>query len=135
MVLLPLRPSARRRIGRGGRSRHHLRFRGHGCGRTTTGAMVRPGRSNLAGSALCLEQAVRNGVGWTNLTAETASAWRSYCTRPAWGRLPSPDDSPFQAFLRITVPLIMPGIIAGGPSFVTAINELSSSRSSMLAAR
>lgn len=61
MVLLPLHPSARRRIGRGGRSRHHLRFRGHGCGRTTTGAMVRPGRSNLAGSALCLEQAVQWG--------------------------------------------------------------------------
>jgi iron(III) transport system permease protein len=36
--------------------------------------------------------------------------------------------SPFQAFLRITVPLIVPGIIAGGMlSFVTAINELSSS--------
>ncbi len=36
--------------------------------------------------------------------------------------------SPMQAFLRITVPLIVPGIIAGGMlSFVTAINELSSS--------
>lgn len=36
--------------------------------------------------------------------------------------------SPFQAFLRITVPLIVPGIIAGAMlSFVTAINELSSS--------
>jgi len=36
--------------------------------------------------------------------------------------------SPFQSFLRITVPLIVPGIIAGGMlSFVTAINELSSS--------
>lgn len=36
--------------------------------------------------------------------------------------------SPFKAFLRITVPLIVPGIIAGGMlSFVTAINELSSS--------
>jgi iron(III) transport system permease protein len=36
--------------------------------------------------------------------------------------------SPFQAFLRITVPLIWPGIVAGGMlSFVTAINELSSS--------
>ncbi|WDR02704.1 iron ABC transporter permease [Devosia algicola] len=36
--------------------------------------------------------------------------------------------SPFQAFMRITVPLIVPGIIAGGMlSFVTAINELSSS--------
>jgi iron(III) transport system permease protein len=36
--------------------------------------------------------------------------------------------SPFQAFLRVTVPLIIPGIIAGGMlSFVTAINELSSS--------
>jgi iron(III) transport system permease protein len=36
--------------------------------------------------------------------------------------------SPFQSFLRITVPLIIPGIIAGGMlSFVTAINELSSS--------
>lgn len=36
--------------------------------------------------------------------------------------------SPFRAFLRVTVPLIVPGIIAGGMlSFVTAINELSSS--------
>lgn len=36
--------------------------------------------------------------------------------------------SPWRAFLRITVPLIVPGIIAGGMlSFVTAINELSSS--------
>lgn len=36
--------------------------------------------------------------------------------------------SPFQAFMRVTVPLIVPGIVAGGMlSFVTAINELSSS--------
>lgn len=36
--------------------------------------------------------------------------------------------SPLQAFLRVTVPLIVPGIVAGGMlSFVTAINELSSS--------
>ncbi|WP_062015449.1 iron ABC transporter permease [Aureimonas sp. AU4] len=36
--------------------------------------------------------------------------------------------SPFQAFRRITVPLIAPGIVAGAMlSFVTAINELSSS--------
>ena len=36
--------------------------------------------------------------------------------------------SPFQAFLKITVPLIVPGIIAGAMlSFITAINELSSS--------
>jgi iron(III) transport system permease protein len=36
--------------------------------------------------------------------------------------------SPFHAFLRTTVPLIVPGIIAGGMlSFITAINELSSS--------
>jgi iron(III) transport system permease protein len=36
--------------------------------------------------------------------------------------------SPFKAFLKVTVPLIGPGIIAGGMlSFVTAINELSSS--------
>ncbi|MEQ1937118.1 iron ABC transporter permease [Mesorhizobium sp. CN5-321] len=36
--------------------------------------------------------------------------------------------SPFRAFLKITVPLIVPGIVAGGMlSFVTAINELSSS--------
>lgn len=36
--------------------------------------------------------------------------------------------SPVQAFLRVTIPLIMPGIIAGAMlSFVTAINELSSS--------
>jgi iron(III) transport system permease protein len=36
--------------------------------------------------------------------------------------------SPFGAFRKITVPLILPGIIAGAMlSFVTAINELSSS--------
>ncbi len=36
--------------------------------------------------------------------------------------------SPAQAFLRVTVPLILPGIMAGGMmSFVTAMNELSSS--------
>ena len=36
--------------------------------------------------------------------------------------------SPLKAFMRVTVPLILPGIIAGGMlSFVTAINELSSS--------
>ncbi len=36
--------------------------------------------------------------------------------------------SPFQAFAKITVPLIVPGIIAGAMlSFITAINELSSS--------
>lgn len=36
--------------------------------------------------------------------------------------------SPVQAFLRVTIPLIMPGIVAGAMlSFVTAINELSSS--------
>jgi iron(III) transport system permease protein len=36
--------------------------------------------------------------------------------------------SPLRAFLRVTVPLIVPGVIAGGMlSFVTAINELSSS--------
>ena len=37
-------------------------------------------------------------------------------------------DHPARAFLRITVPLIMPGIVAGAMmSFVTAMNELSSS--------
>ncbi len=36
--------------------------------------------------------------------------------------------SPAQAFLRVTVPLMLPGIMAGGMmSFVTAMNELSSS--------
>ena len=36
--------------------------------------------------------------------------------------------SPAQAFLRVTVPLMLPGILAGGMmSFVTAMNELSSS--------
>ncbi|MET0427937.1 MAG: iron ABC transporter permease [Microvirga sp.] len=36
--------------------------------------------------------------------------------------------NPLQAFMKVTVPLIVPGIIAGGMlSFVTAINELSSS--------
>ena len=36
--------------------------------------------------------------------------------------------SPMKAFMKVTVPLILPGIVAGGMlSFVTAINELSSS--------
>jgi iron(III) transport system permease protein len=36
--------------------------------------------------------------------------------------------SPVQAFLKVTVPLILPGIVAGAMlSFVTAVNELSSS--------
>ena len=36
--------------------------------------------------------------------------------------------SPAQAFLRVTIPLILPGIVAGAMlSFVTAVNELSSS--------
>lgn len=36
--------------------------------------------------------------------------------------------SPVQAFLRVTIPLILPGIVAGAMlSFVTAVNELSSS--------
>ncbi|KAA2236767.1 ABC transporter permease [Salinarimonas soli] len=36
--------------------------------------------------------------------------------------------SPVRAFMKVTVPLILPGIVAGGMlSFVTAINELSSS--------
>lgn len=36
--------------------------------------------------------------------------------------------SPVQAFMRVTIPLILPGIIAGAMlSFVTAVNELSSS--------
>ncbi len=35
---------------------------------------------------------------------------------------------PARAFLKITLPLMLPGIIAGGlMSFITAINELSSS--------
>ncbi len=35
--------------------------------------------------------------------------------------------SPFSVFARVTIPLIMPGIIAGAMmSFITAINELSS---------
>ena len=46
-----------------------------------------------------------------------------------WRRRRSPSATvPLRAFMKVTVPLILPGIIAGGMlSFVTAINELSSS--------
>nr|WP_314257428.1 N-acetylglucosamine-6-phosphate deacetylase [uncultured Devosia sp.] len=52
-------------------------FAGMMVERTATGAMVQPGRTNLAGSALCLDEAVRNVVSWTGLQPEQAIAMAS----------------------------------------------------------
>ena len=61
-------------------------FAGMAVERTAAGAMVQPGRSNLAGSALCLDQAVRNVVDWTGSTAETAIGMASAAPRRALAR-------------------------------------------------
>ena len=58
-------------------------FAGMAVERTATGAMVQPGRVNLAGSALCLDQAVRNVVTWTGMNAETAIGLASTAPRRA----------------------------------------------------
>jgi N-acetylglucosamine-6-phosphate deacetylase len=59
------------------------RFAGMAVERTAAGAMVQPGRANLAGSALCLDQAVRNVVAWTGMSAEAAIGLASAAPRRA----------------------------------------------------
>lgn len=59
------------------------RFAGMAVERTAAGAMVQPGRANLAGSALCLDQAVRNVVAWTGMSAEAAIGLASTAPRRA----------------------------------------------------
>ena len=58
-------------------------FAGMAVERTEAGAMVQPGRTSLAGSALCLDQAVRNVAAWTGLRAETAIGMASIAPRRA----------------------------------------------------
>jgi N-acetylglucosamine-6-phosphate deacetylase len=58
-------------------------FAGMAVERTETGAMVQPGRVNLAGSALCLDQAVRNVVAWTGMDAGRAIGLASTAPRRA----------------------------------------------------
>ena len=58
-------------------------FAGMAVERTDAGAMVQPGRTNLAGSALCLDQAVRNVVAWTGIGAETGIGMASTTPRRA----------------------------------------------------
>ena len=53
------------------------RFGNTAVQRTLEGAMVQPGRVNLAGSALCLDDAVRNAVAWTGLPPTVAIAMAS----------------------------------------------------------
>lgn len=62
------------------------RFAGMQIERTADGAMVQPGRSNLAGSALCLDQAVRNVVAWGISDADHALAWAGTAPRAALAR-------------------------------------------------
>jgi len=61
-------------------------FAGMGVERTHEGKMVQPGRTMLAGSALCLDQAIRNTMAWTGLGAETALAMASSAPRRALTR-------------------------------------------------
>ena len=61
-------------------------FAGMAVERTAGGAMVQAGRTNLAGSALCLDQAVRNVVQWTGTTAEIAIGMASAAPRRALAR-------------------------------------------------
>lgn len=62
------------------------RFAGMEVERTSDGAMVQPGRVNLAGSALCLDQAVRNAAAWTGLPPPEAIAMASTSPRRAMAR-------------------------------------------------
>lgn len=61
-------------------------FAGMDVERTVEGAMVQPGRANLAGSALCLDAAVRNVVNWTGLPPGQAVAMASTAPRRALAR-------------------------------------------------
>jgi N-acetylglucosamine-6-phosphate deacetylase len=54
--------------------------------RTVDGAMVQPGRINLAGSALCLDEAVRNTAAWAGLPPEIAISMASDAPRRALKR-------------------------------------------------
>lgn len=58
-------------------------FAGMAVERTVDGAMVQPGRANLAGSALCLDQAVRNVVAWTGMGPEAVIGLASTAPRRA----------------------------------------------------
>ncbi|MBF0678670.1 MAG: N-acetylglucosamine-6-phosphate deacetylase [Devosia sp.] len=58
-------------------------FAGMQIERTREGAMVQPGRVNLAGSALCLDAAVRNTINWTGLPPETVVAMAATAPRKA----------------------------------------------------
>lgn len=62
------------------------RFAGMEVERTPDGAMVQPGQVNLAGSALCLDQAVRNTVAWTGMSPALAVAMASTAPRRALAR-------------------------------------------------
>lgn len=61
-------------------------FAGMAVERSAAGAMVQPGRTNLAGSALCLDQAIRNVVEWTGMAAEAAINMASRAPRHALDR-------------------------------------------------
>jgi len=61
-------------------------FAGMQIERTTDGAMVQPGRNNLAGSALCLDQAVRNVVQWGIASPDQALDWAGTAPRAALAR-------------------------------------------------
>lgn len=61
-------------------------FAGMQIERTAEGAMVQPGRSNLAGSALCLDQAVRNVVAWGIASPDQALGWAGQAPRAALAR-------------------------------------------------
>ena len=61
-------------------------FAGMGVERTIEGAMVQPGRTHLAGSALCLDQAVRNTLAWTGLDLDKVVAMASTAPRQALAR-------------------------------------------------
>ena len=54
--------------------------------RTAEGSVRQPGRPNLAGSALCLDQAVRNVCAWKVASFEDAIAMASANPRRALAR-------------------------------------------------
>lgn len=54
--------------------------------RTADGAMVQPDRTNLAGSALCLDEAVRNTAAWADLPPAVAISMASDAPRRALAR-------------------------------------------------
>ena len=62
------------------------RFAGMDVEHTAAGAVVQPGASNLAGSALTLDQAVRNVVAWGIADPATAIAMASRHARAALAR-------------------------------------------------